>query len=173
MKKILVLYIFLGSVFFGNAQNPLEDYYSKIEKPFSSISDKYTLLLSSKIDDCGEFGGHLETIEIKKIENSLSAIISIYDQNCDGQWKLEEEKIISSKTYLISDNDLMKIENYLSSLLRLSLREEIPHHAGSFYIATLQYRTDSEYRNQRINLIYHDTNNNWNEFDRLKNELQK
>lgn len=63
MNKIFVLYIFLGFIFFANAQNPLDDYNSKIEKPFSSISDKYTLLLIAKIDDCGEFGGHLETIE--------------------------------------------------------------------------------------------------------------
>ena len=173
MKKTFVLLFFLGFMLSGNAQNPLEDYYSRIEKPFSSISDKYTLLLSAKIDDCGEFGGHLETIEIKKIENKLSAIISIYDENCDGQWKLEEEKIISSKTYPVSDNDLIELENYLTTLMKLSLREEVPHHAGSYFIANLQYRTNSDYKNQRINLRYHDSNNEWNEFERLKNKLKK
>ncbi len=173
MKKILLLLFLIGFLFSGNSQNPLDSYYADIEKPFSSISDNYTLMLEAKLDDCGEFGGHLETIELKRIDGIMVAEVSIYKKNCDGQWRLSEEKILNSKTYKVSRDQLLMFENYLAQLMNLSLKDEMPHHAGSHFSADLQYRGQTEYKRQRISLKYHDVDNKWSEFEELKKELEK
>ena len=173
MTKIIHLFFFSALFMNGYAQTPLDKYYADIEKPFSSISDNYTLILTAKIEECGEFGGHQETIELKKINSQLSAIISIYDKNCNGEWRLDEEKILSSKTYQISKEKLILFDNYLGKLITVALKDEVPYHAGSHFSANLQNRTDSNYKNQRIKLYYHDFDNKWVEFENLKKEIVK
>ena len=179
-QKVLFLTILLSCIAYIYAQTEEEEmvrineeYWERIEKPLSSISENYNLLLSAMIDDCGEFGGHLETIEILKVNSDLSAIISIHDQNCNGEWNLKAEEITSSNTYEISEEDLLVIETYLSKLLKLSLKEDPSRHARSFYEADLQERTDTRFKSQRLYLRYHDTSRKWAAFEELKEKLIK
>ena len=145
--------------------------------PFGSISDRYTLTLTGYFDDCGEFGGHEETIELIRIDRKLSAIITIFDKSCQ-ETNYAAPKIVKSKTYLIDESKVPFFQEYLTKLLTKSLEHYEPFHAGRTYTATLDFKEtaesdDDEYNFQRINLIYNDTGSNWTEFQELKRLIEK
>ena len=78
MKKhiCLLLILFVSFQVFSQKRFPKSEYRKMIEQhPFGSISDRYTLVLTAYFDDCGEFGGHQETIELIRIDKKLSAIV--------------------------------------------------------------------------------------------------
>ncbi len=141
--------------------------------------------MTGYFDDCGEFGGHEETIELIRIDKKLSAIVTIYDKSCQDT-NYAEPKIIESKTYFVEENKVPFFQEYLTKLLTKSLEHYVPFHAGRTYLAKLDFRksheenneenneeNDEDYSFQRINLIYYDNVSNWTEFLKLKNIVEK
>lgn len=183
MRNVL-LFIFIFITFNGFSQKKFQrSEYSKYlqNHPFGSISENYTLVLTGYFDDCGEFGGHEETIELIRIDRKLSAIITIYDKSCQNT-NYAEPKIIEAKTYLISESKVRFFQEYLNKLLTKSLEHYVPFHAGRTYSAKLEFRkpeknsekeTENKYNFQRMNLIYHDNFSTWIEFQKLKNIIEK
>ena len=145
--------------------------------PFGSISDNYTLMLTGYFDDCGEFGGHEETIELIRIDRKLSAIFTVYDKSCQNT-NYAKPKILKTKTYFVEENKVPNFQEYLNKLLIKSLEYYVPFHAGRTYSATLQFRKTDEQNNDEnnfrtINLTYYDTGSTWTEFQKLKNIVEK
>jgi len=184
MKKYICLILILLTGIQGFSQRKFQrSEYSKYlqNHPFGSISENYTLLLTGYFDDCGEFGGHEETIELLRIDRKLRAIVTIYDQSCQ-ETNYAQPKIIESKTYLVEENKVSFFQEYLSNLLTKSLEYYLPFHAGRIYSAKLEFRksdedndeeTKNDYSFQRINLIYYDNSSSWTAFQKLKNLLEK
>ncbi len=145
------------------------------EHPFGSLTNNYTLILGGYFDDCGEFGGHEETIEILRIEGILNGIVTIYDKSCQGK-NYPKPKVISTQTYLIDENKVKLIQNYLSKLLIKSLEYDIIYHAGRTYTARMEYRKDDEdddFRDTRLNLRYNDAYSTWTEFQTMKSIVEE
>ena len=184
MKKHICLILILLTSIQGFSQKKFQrSEYSKYlqNHHFGSISENYTLLLTGYFDDCGEFGGHEETIELVRIDRKLSAIVTIYEKSCQDT-NYAEPKIIESKTYLVEENKIPLFQEYLTKLLIKSLEHYIPFHAGRTYSAKLEFRksdeendeeTDEDFSFQRINLIYPDNASNWTEFQKLKKIVEK
>jgi hypothetical protein len=147
------------------------------EHPFGSITDRFTLTLTGYFDDCGEFGGHEETIELIRIERKLMAIVTIYSESCQSS-NYKKPKVVRTKTYPIDENQIAEFQNYLSKLLVKSLELDYPFHAGRHYSAKLDFRKeyydkDDNYSFERLNLKYHDTGSSWTEFQFLKSIVEK
>jgi hypothetical protein len=179
MKKHICLILILLTSIQGFSQKKFQrSEYSKYlqNHPFGSISENYTLILTGYFDDCGEFGGHEETIELTRIDKKLTAIVTIYDKSCQDS-NYRKPKILESNSYLIEENKLHFFQEYLSKLLTKSLEYYVPFHAGRSYSATLEFKKsnkedDDDYNFQRINLIYNNASN-WTEFQSLKSIVEK
>tara|TARA_B110000908_G_C9947841_1_gene311180 strand:- start:32 stop:586 length:555 start_codon:yes stop_codon:yes gene_type:complete len=184
MKKHICLILILLTSIQGFSQKKFQrSEYSKYlqNHPFGSISENYTLVLTGYFDDCGEFGGHEETIELLRIDRKLTAIVNIYDKSCQDT-NYAEPKVIDSKTYLIEKSKVPFFQEYLTKLLAKSLEEYVPFHAGRTYSAKLEFKKsdkdndgeiEDDYDFQRINLIFHDNASDWSEFQKLKNIVEK
>ena len=180
MKKHICLILILLTSIQGFSQKKFQrSEYSKYlqNHPLGSISENYTLVLTGYFDDCGEFGGHEETIELLRIDKKLSAIIKVFEKNCQGT-NHKEPKVIKSNTYLINESEVVFFQEYLKDLLAKSLEYYVPFHAGRIYSAKLDFKKndmdeDDDYSFQRINLIYHDGGSTWTEFQKLKSIVEK
>ncbi|WP_044200451.1 hypothetical protein [Flammeovirga sp. OC4] len=148
--------------------------FSQIEKhPFGSITDRYILTLKGYFDDCGEFGGHEEVIELFREDQKFKTKITIYSKSCDEN-NYPKPKVITSKTYIVSKNKTRYFKRYLKKLMKKSLEFDIPFHAGRKYSARLGFRDSNINDNfERINLSYDDSYNTWTEFQKLKNKFEK
>ena len=145
--------------------------------PFGSISENYTLVLTGYFDDCGEFGGHIERIELLRIDGEFRAIVTIFDKSCQDT-NYSEPGIIETESYFIEESKLYYFQEYLNKLLAKSLEDYIGFHAGRHYRANLAFRKGDEeseehYSFQRISLAYHDTGRTWTEFQKLKSIVEK
>jgi hypothetical protein len=178
-KRIFLLLIFMFSFqVFSQKKLQKSEYIEKLEKhPFGSISDRYTLILTGYFDDCGEYGGHIETIELIRIEKKLNAIVTIFDKSCQDT-NYEKAKILKTNTYLVDEKKIINFQEYLKKLLEKSLEYYTPFHAGKTYTATLAFKVDDEqndddYRFDKINIIYDDSGSTWTEFQKLKKIVEK
>jgi len=180
MKKhfCLFLILMLSLQVFSQEELSHREYREMIEKhPFGSITDRYTLILTGYFDDCGEFGGHEETIELIRIDRRLMAIVTIYSKSCQSS-NYKKPKVVKTKTYPIEENQIAEFQNYLTKLLTKSLELDYPHHAGRQYSAKLDFRKqyydkDDTYSFERLNLKYNDTGSTWTEFQSLKSIVEK
>jgi hypothetical protein len=167
MKKIL--FILIISVFVGSCST------SK-NKPKSKLADEYQkrilgnvmglnrLELSASFDECGEWGGHDEKFDIYR-ENKILYAEYIEDiVDCKNPYD-ENRKIAEKKTIQLNANHEKAIRKYLKSLLEVGLKMELPYHAGSYYQAVMNDST--------MILKYHSVGSSWEEYERLKSELQK
>ena len=180
MKKQICLILILLTSFQVLSQKKFQrSEYSKYlqDHPFGAISDRYTLTLTGYFDDCGEFGGHEETIELIRIDRKLSAIVTIFDKSCQDT-NYAKPKILESKTYLIDENEVKYFKEYLNELLAKSLEYYVPYHAGRMYLANLDFKkiaenNDDDYSFRRLKILYYDSGSTWNEFQKLKNIIEK
>jgi hypothetical protein len=180
MKKnfCLLLIFFAGFQVLSQKRFQKSEYQKMIEQhPFGSISDRYTLVLTGYFDDCGEFGGHEETIELLRIDKKLSAIVTIYDKSCQDT-NYAKPKTIKTDTSLVEESKVEDFQEYLNLLMKKSLEYYVPFHAGRTYSAILDFKKtddddddDSTFR--RLNITYDDTASNWTEFQKLKSILEE
>jgi len=177
MKKHFYLILCLAlSLQAFSQEEPAHHDDKVIEKdPFSSITERFTLVLTGYFDDCGEFGGHRETIELIRIDRKLMAILTIYGRNCQSDNR-KKPKVIKSNTYPIDDNQVVAFQNYLKKLLAKSLKLSYGYHAGRQYSARLDYREqyDDDKRSfERLNIVYNDNDSAWTEFQSLISIIKK
>jgi hypothetical protein len=180
MKKhiCLLLILFVSFQVFSQKRFPKSEYRKMIEQhPFGSISDRYTLVLTAYFDDCGEFGGHEETIELIRIDKKLSAIVTIYDKSCQDT-NYAKPKILKTETYFVEESKVTNFQEYLKKLMAKSLEYYIPFHAGRSYSAILDFKKtdddeDDEHTFRRLNITYDDSGSNWTEFQKLKSLVEK
>jgi hypothetical protein len=180
MKKHICLLLILLVSFqvFSQKRFKKSDYQKMIEQhPLGSISDRYTLVLTGYFDDCGEFGGHEETIELIRIDKKLNAIVTIYDKSCQDT-NYEKPKILKTDTYSVEESKVQYFIEYLNKLLSKSLEYDAPFHAGRIYMANLDFKKnedeqDEDYSFRRLKILYYDGGSNWTEFQKLKSIVEK
>ena len=152
----------------------LSDEYqdSLLSHPLGSISRNYTLTLSGWYDDCGEFGGHLETIEIKVKDDRLIAEVIVYKTNCG---KKKEPRVKTSKQFQVDDKEMELVVSYLQELQRKTLSYNMSGHAGCRYKARLGFSDVGENNEQftRLHLSYEDLFCEWTAFQVLKDALKR
>ncbi|MEL6561886.1 MAG: hypothetical protein AAFQ94_27110 [Bacteroidota bacterium] len=149
-----------------------QEYQDSVKShPLGSISHNYTLTLSGWYDDCGEFGGHLETIEIKKIDGRLIAEVIIYKKNCKDK---KENRVKRSKQYSVDDSDIKLITGYLDELQSKTLGYNVISNAGCRYKARMGFSEADENTEQwtRLKLNHVDNYCEWSAFEQLKNSIE-
>ncbi len=175
MKRLLILILITLSLP-AYSQLDVDSLLNSVKnRPLTSIENNYALTLTGYYDDCGEFGGHLETIEIKRIENQLVAVLTIYKKDCFNS-RGKGPKVKKSKQYTLREHHIELIQMYLSELLTKTMGYNVIGHAGRIYSARLEFVEEDllgEDPYTRLLLKYHDISASWNKFDELKGELAK
>lgn len=173
MRINLMLILMFGVVNFSFSQEKEESYFDNLLKDsLGGVENKYVLTIDAYIPDCGEFGGHQELIEIKRIDKKLTAFITVYDSVCDGQTYTNHDKILSKNSYVINDNHVKSIIEYLKKLLELSLKYEMISHADYEYGAKLDWADKTDYNFKRLDIRFREYGSKWTEFEKLKSELK-
>lgn len=175
LKKhlLIILTLFISLQSFSQRKYQKSEYSKYLEQhPFGSISENYVLILSGYFDDCGEFGGHRETIELTRIDKKLTAIITIFDNNCNGNTAAK----LNSQSYLVKEATVPLFQDYLNQLLTKSLAYYVPFYAGNTYTAILDFKkiNDSEELDntfERVHLIHPSVSSKWPAFEKLKHNI--
>ncbi|MEL4309176.1 hypothetical protein JMA43_13820 [Joostella sp. CR20] len=169
----MTLILVFGIMTLSFSQEKEENYFDYLQKhSLGGIENKYVLTLDAYIPDCGEFGGHQELIEIKRIDKKLTAFITIYDKVCDGQTYTNHDKILSKNSYEINDDQVKLIIEYLKKLLESSLKYEMVSHADYEFGAKLDWAEKTDYNFKRLDIRFREYGSKWTEFEKLKSELK-
>ncbi|AEE18505.1 hypothetical protein [Dokdonia sp. 4H-3-7-5] len=173
-KHLLIIFTLLVSLQSFSQRKYQKSEYSKYleQHPFGSISDNYVLILSGYFDDCGEFGGHEETIELTRIDKKLTAIITVFDNNCSGNTAAK----LDAQSYLVKEATVPLFQDYLNQLLTKSFAYYIPYHAGNTYKATLDFKKTNDNKEdddtfKRVHLVYPSVGSKWPAFEKLKHNI--
>lgn len=116
---------------------------------------KNRIIISAKFDECGEWGGHKETLEVLgKEDNSLYLKYSKNKTTCDNQ----DDNLTLIKEIKLDRNKQNAIINYLNNLMKNKIQEGIVDHSGKEFSVL---KTDSSfyihiYDNNSINEKYYD-----------------
>jgi len=173
MKNLIFKILLIGFVWSSNAQEK-SNYFEYLQNsPYGGISNKYVLTLDAYIPDCGEFGGHREVIEIRRIDKVLTATIKIYNSSCRKSNKLPDPNKYSEKSYTLIEEKLKLLDSYLKSILEQSLRYEMVSHADYEYGAKLDWEEKTDFNFKRLDIKFRQYGDKWNKFEELKTELKK
>ena len=167
MKKILLILII--SVFTGSCvtskKKPTTSFMGEYQKRIlGKIMGLNRLELRSRFNECGEWGGHNEMFDIYREEKVLYAEYTEDEIDCNKPYSVNK-KIAKRKTIRLNKKKEKAIAEYLNSLLSYGLKMEYPTHAGTYYQAIMNDST--------LILKYHSSNSLWNEYKKLKKELNK
>jgi len=124
-----------------------------------AFGSKTRLIIFSSFDECGEWGGHKETIEIfaKKNKNFYAKYIR-NKVDCNNIRELygkpEFQKLDFEKEFVLNEKQQKAISKYLKELVENKIIEKFPGHSGQSFGAK---KTDSTlyiniYDNNPINL---------------------
>ena len=104
---------------------------------FSGFSERDSIIIKAVFSECGEWGGHEETIVISLDKDKMFyATYRIYPFNCDsidyyyGNTNLNPT--ISQRT-ILTENGKASIVDYIHRLTKSKITEEYPGHAGNFF----------------------------------------
>jgi hypothetical protein len=127
-----------------------------------NINKGDTLTLSARFADCGEWGGHIEKIQITKVDNKLDAIFYKDTVSCETDPNLTRKKTIeiSEPLSIAYKNCIVK---YIDSLLVRSNRNIKSIGGNSSNIYELISK-DKTYR-------YLDFEQDWQGFTEMRNEI--
>lgn len=180
--RILVLLVLM--TFFSCNQNQdkktliIEDfetieYSEESVSPLEIVNKRDTLIISFEGTECGEWGGHQETIFLlRQDDNKIIARILIDEVPCDdiverngvGILNPEKRKTITDYTKVLEENDEKLFSDFLQRLMELYLKPLVLGNFGSFYKVK---NTDNS-----LNLRYWNSGNVMNtNYQTLKNEV--
>lgn len=131
-----------------------------------------TLILSAEYADCGEWGGHRETLKIY-IDKGLTKAIFVYD-SVDCRFQNEGKKYFRTENtvFIINENLQQEIIYYLFDLNRMAfLEQEMYSNAANGFSAFIKQGLDIP---QLFNygISFYDLSFNWNHFDRLRYKIE-
>lgn len=166
---LLVVFAFLGCSSKKKNETDFKQLINNsIEKnPLGILYQTDTLKLTAQFSECGEFGGHKESIEIfcnykreyfaKYVRNSI---------NLDCPNNFEETAIIIKDTlFKIDSNKEKLIVKYLDKLYRRTLKPKMISHWSDYFKAKT--------KNSGLSLFTAEPNKDWKEFRKLQIELLK
>ncbi|MBW1294821.1 hypothetical protein [Aquimarina litoralis] len=173
MRLNLFFILILGAPFFLFAQKK-ENYFDYLQKhSLGGIENKYVLTLSAYLTDCGEFGGHQEKLNIKRIDKKIMGFLTIFETTCSPQGYKNRDNIVSESSFEISEQKVQFIVQYLHKVLENSLKYEMVTHADNEYGVKLDWSEKTDYNFKRIDISFRSFGNKWEEFEKLKIALKK
>ena len=120
-------------------------YSCGVKKPIEKIkylSENDTLYIATEFSDCGEWGGHRETLSLINKRGIINARLLIDEVPCDDVIEKngvsilnpEKRKIIIDKSKALKTNDIRRINNFIQSLMDLKSKEITIAHYGTNYV---------------------------------------
>jgi hypothetical protein len=124
-----------------------------------------TLSIKAWFADCGEWGGHEERFDIfRKNEDSLGIHYLKDTVNCSGP-RYFNKSIVNEYYKNLDNKEQMAIIVFIEELICKSFNDEGISNAANSYFVTRKVGD--------LNIVYHNYRRNWNEFEKLKNNLAK
>ncbi|MBW1299035.1 hypothetical protein [Aquimarina litoralis] len=176
MKRLLII-LFIITINVYSQQNTSEIPPSKLNSENQSLDKVFgytTLTMTAYIADLGEFGGHKETIVIKRREDKiLEATIIEYNKICHSCEKKEELKIVKQETFPVKKQDEQIILNYLNKLFLESFNNHVIGHGSNRYSATMESNVklaELELKETHFSIQFEDSTE-WKAFKELKKNI--
>ena len=138
LRFLSFIFVLLSLVF-----NPIKIEKKRILNPLDKIGIRDTLFIAMESTECGEWGGHKETILIfRKNEQKLNARIlidtvpcnDIIEKNGVGILNPEKRKIVIDKTILLKERDEKLFNNFIMNLKSLNLEESVIANFGEYFV---------------------------------------
>jgi hypothetical protein len=114
-----------------------------IKKDFEQINTMYNfdgLSVNARFAECGEFGGHRESIRLDASGDSIKCIYNIFPFNCDslGYYAAKGDSIlpISTRLKFIEQKDLNALKKYIEELSRSWTVRQNVSNGGEEYSVT-------------------------------------
>lgn len=147
MKNIILLFalLILSSCNRGESQSNEKEKETVLSDSInlSTLIANDTLYISARFDECGEWGGHQEILEI--FDGKDKKLYLNYKKNtadCNKVEELYNAKLSVVKKIELNNQHQKAINEYMFKLLKSKLREEFPGHSGKEFGIL---RTDSTF----------------------------
>ena len=141
-----------------------------LKTPLGRVMGSEVLILNASLDECGEWGGHHETIKIYRKENQELWLDYTEDQvDCEKISTDDFRTVIKEGSQALSVKDEEKVINYLQQLVKANFAFHTFIHGGSSYSAVMlsEYTSDTSFQSS------YQTIGNWEEYQELKKEIIK
>jgi hypothetical protein len=100
----------------------------------NNIARTDTLTLYAQYSECGEWGGHQESLRIYRGDDD--ELWTIYQRDtvttCEGPIE-NNRTVLKQRTVKLTKDNQRAIIQYMHNLLDRSLEEEMPSHSGEFF----------------------------------------
>lgn len=146
--KIILCLFFLSSCKKSEEISNSDDYFYGFVR--SSNENKNPLLkIKTQYDECGEWGGHNETITIFSKDNNLKLYAKFEETNADceslGQYGVLNQNPVKTITREIDDSQKIEITSYLKKLVEFKSKCFVTGNSGMSYSAISQDSTFTIY----------------------------
>ncbi len=103
-----------------------------------SLNGTSNLTINARFSECGEWGGHQETIIVNADrDNNFYATYKVYPFNCDSldyYYVNDTLKPIVDKKIALTNDSKKSIVAYIQRMIRSKITERgVPHHAGNYF----------------------------------------
>lgn len=99
------------------------------------LHDNDTLLITSRFNDCGEWGGHEEKMKLYRsgreiILNYIKYSVNCSERNASGSIIQHKE---SANSFYLSDSQSKAVMNYMTALIKLKFTEQPIGNSGNMF----------------------------------------
>lgn len=103
-----------------------------------ALNGTSNLTINARFGECGEWGGHQETIIVNADRDSnFYATYKVYPFNCDSldyYYGNDSLKPLVNKKITLSNDNKKSIVSYIQRMIESKITERgIPHHAGNYF----------------------------------------
>lgn len=159
MKKILVVMILISLFSCDrkdlNKDNLIENNIESDKVSLNTLIEWDTLFIASQFDECGEWGGHKEVLEIFKKDEKVYLNYKRNTIDCNKNDAIYNTKLSLVKKITINNEQQEGIKNYIFKLLQGKIDEGPYGHSGKKFKVSNSDSTllINVYDNNDINLI--------------------
>jgi len=161
---LILLLLFCSNTFGQNATN--SDYYFSDQGALSGLSKYDKLIIVGEFSECGEWGGHKETITIFRDSlYNISASLIVDSVSCtDSMGNIDVRRFVYlNKTVKVSKIQQQEVVDCISEMTQLLLINK-DFISNAFHIYSVKL-------NDQLMLKYSDFPSQWQGFNELRNSL--
>lgn len=138
MRKIFAVIVIFISFFAcdkkDQKQNDLKENNTKSNNyALGTLIRWDTLFISARFDECGEWGGHKEILEIFKKEKDIYLNYKRNNVNCNKVDDIYNTKVFSVKEIKLNNQHQNAIKEYVYQLLQNKINEGYHEHSGKAF----------------------------------------
>jgi hypothetical protein len=102
-----------------------------------ALNGAKNLSINARFGECGEWGGHLETIIVSADKNNnFYANYKVYPFNCDSldyYYANDTLNPIVDKNIILSNDNKNSIVSFIQRMIKSKVTERFPGHAGNYF----------------------------------------